>query len=68
MPTRLKTWQIIFGFHDNATEALYSKLKGKKFIEYIGVYYQEEAGDMEQSSTPDANKIKKRVITYEEKT
>lgn len=48
-------------------DALYNKhLKGKKFKEYLGVYYQEEAGNAEENSTPDTNKTKKRVITYEE--
>lgn len=49
------------------TEALYNKLKSKTYEEYLGVYYQEEVGDTGESSTPDTNKTKKRVITYEEK-
>ncbi len=55
-----------FNFPDKPEDALYEKLKGKKLIEKVGVYYQEEAGDTEESSTPDANKNRKRVITYEE--
>ena len=44
--------------------ALYDMIKGKEFTEYLGMYYQEETtGD---TSTPEANKTKKRVITYEE--
>lgn len=54
---------IIF---NNKDGALYEQLKGKEFREYLGVYYQEEAGSTEESSTPDTNKTKKRVITYEE--
>ena len=48
-------------------EGLYNKIKeGKyKFIESLGVYYQEEVNGGE--STPDANKTKKRVITYTQK-
>lgn len=40
---------------------LYENIKGKKFIEKLGVYYQEES-----EATPNTNKTKKRVITYEE--
>ena len=40
-------------------EGLYAKLKGKKFEEKLGEYYITES-----DSTPDAMKIKKRVITY----
>ena len=46
-------------------EGLYNKIKGKKYRECLGVYYQEEVGSTELSSTPDASKTKKRVITYE---
>lgn len=49
-------------------EGIYGKIKGKVVKEYLGVYYQEEAGGEEGiaqgSSTPDANKTIKRVITY----
>lgn len=50
------------------SESLYSKIKEKKYKEHLGVYYQEEAGmtNEDLSSTPDASKTKKRVITYEE--
>lgn len=51
----------------NKDEALYNKLKANTYVEYLGVYYQEEVGDTGESSTPDTNKTKKRVITYEEK-
>lgn len=43
---------------------LYDKIKEKKFKERLGVYYQEETSGA--TSSPDANKTKKRVITYEE--
>lgn len=45
-------------------EGLYDKIKGKKFKEYLGIYYQEEVQG--QSNTPDANRTQKRVITYKE--
>ena len=40
-------------------EGLYAELKGKKFEEKLGEYYITE-----NENTPDAMKIKKRVITY----
>lgn len=45
---------------------IYAIIKGKKVTEKLGVYYQE---DMQTggSNTPDANKTKKRVITYTDK-
>lgn len=43
---------------------LYSKINNKSYIEYLGVYYQEETEG--GTSTPDANKTEKRVITYKE--
>lgn len=46
-------------------EGLYGKIKGKKFIEKLGVYYQEETDGA--LDTPEANKMTKRVITYEYK-
>lgn len=51
---------------NNQNNALYERLKGKKWKEKLGVYYQEETENAEQNSTLDANKTKKRVITYEE--
>ena len=48
-------------------EGIYDKIVGRKIKENIGIYYQEEAGlveDEEDSSVPDANKTTKRVITY----
>lgn len=47
-------------------EGIYDRIKGKKVTEKLGVYYQE---DMQTggSNTPDANKTKKRVITYTDK-
>ena len=44
---------------------LYDIIKGRSFRESLGVYYQEEVGDT-TDTTPEANKTKKRVITYEE--
>ncbi len=41
----------------------YDIIKGKQFKESLGIYYQEELQG--QSNTPDANRTKKRVITYE---
>ena len=51
---------------------LYDKINNEKFKEDIGIYYQEEAGvvdddsDIETSGSdvPEANKTEKRVITY----
>lgn len=45
---------------------IYDRIKCKKVTEKLGVYYQE---DMQTggSNTPDANKTKKRVITYTDK-
>lgn len=53
-------------------EGLYDKINNEKFKEDIGIYYQEEAGvvdddsDIETSGSdvPEANKTEKRVITY----
>ena len=45
---------------------IYARIKGNKVTEKLGVYYQE---DMQTggSNTPDANKTKKRLITYTDK-
>ena len=43
-------------------EGLYDKIERKRFKESLGVYYQEEVDGA--TETPDANKIKKRVIKY----
>lgn len=42
----------------------YDTIKGKTFTESLGVYYQEEIQG--EVNTPDANRTKKRVITYTE--
>lgn len=42
---------------------IYGTIKKMKFEESLGVYYQEELQE-DQTNTPDANKTKKRVITY----
>ena len=49
--------------YDIKNNGIYNQIKGKQFTESLGVYYQEEI-DGNQSNTPDANKTKKRVITY----
>ena len=45
---------------------IYDKINGKKLKESIGIYYQEEAGEHDNTNptVPDANKTEKRVITY----
>lgn len=43
------------------TNGIYDTIKGKTFVEKLGVYYQEE---LQQNNAPDANKTEKRVITY----
>ena len=45
---------------------IYDKINGKKLKESIGIYYQEEAGEQDNTNptVPDANKTEKRVITY----
>lgn len=42
-------------------EGIYDTIKGNTFVEKLGVYYQEEIKSL---GTTDANKTKKRVITY----
>ena len=59
------------GISLNST-GLYDKINNRKLKEDIGIYYQEEAGvvddgsDIETSGSdvPEANKTEKRVITY----
>lgn len=43
---------------------LYDKIKKNRFVEKLGIYYQEEVSG--GSLAPDANKTQKRVITYED--
>ena len=45
---------------------IYDKINGKKLKESIGIYYQEEAGEQDNTNpaVPDASKTEKRVITY----
>lgn len=43
---------------------LYDKIKDYTFKESLGIYYQEELQSAETDSEPNANKNKKRVITY----
>lgn len=69
-----------FGIFLDSKQNFYeTKIKGKKFREFLGIYYQEEL-DLERNKkekneqgeeipttgTPDTNKTKKRVITYQE--
>lgn len=63
-----KTWEDIkkefkiLGIDFINDEGIYSSMKNNRYKESLGVYYQEEVyGD---SNMPDANKTKKRVITY----
>lgn len=59
--TFLKQYQI----ESLNSKSIYDRIKGNStFTESIGVYYQEEISG--ESGSPDANKTKKRVITYEE--
>lgn len=43
-------------------DGLYNELKGKKFKQLLGEYYQEDVNG--ETNTIEANKTKKRVITY----
>lgn len=54
---------------------LYDIIKGESFEEEFGIYYQEDVvsgetdtsiddGNYSDSSTPDVNKTKKRIVTY----
>lgn len=52
----------ISGIFLNARNDFYRTLKGQRFKENLGVYYQEEVQG--KSDVSDANKNKKRVITY----
>ena len=45
------------------TNGIYDTIKEKKFKESLGIYYQDSDGTVDDS-VPDANRIKKRVITY----
>lgn len=40
-------------------EPIYTQLSNKTITEYLGVYYQNDSPNI-----PDANKVKKRIITY----
>lgn len=43
---------------------IYDTIKDIELEESVGVYYQDEAGETEESSVPETNRIIKRVITY----
>lgn len=46
------------------SDGLYNELKGKKFEEILGEYYLEDSQAGYETDTIEANKTKKRVITY----
>ena len=46
------------------SNGLYDELKDKKFEEVLGEYYLEDANAGSETDTIEANKTKKRVITY----
>lgn len=53
------------GIEFNYQEGIYQEiLTNKDFEESLGIYYQEELQSDETDSEPNANKNKKRVITY----
>jgi len=54
---------------DGSCDSIYNQLRSaKRITEYIGVYYQEDSQETDDSSTqddvPENNKTEKRVITY----
>ena len=51
------------GIYLNDT-GIYDTIKDIELVESVGVYYQDEAGETEESSVPETNRIIKRVITY----
>lgn len=66
---RTKTWENIkdefkfLGIDFINEEGIYSSIENNIYKESLGVYYQEEV-DGDNSNMPNANKTKKRVITY----
>lgn len=71
----IKAWTEIYkefetlGIKFTNSEGLYNIIKAKKYKESLGVYYQEEVDGSNPTGNiemPDANKTKKRVITYSE--
>ena len=62
-PTEVGELKISGIFMDTGKH-FYDIIKGKTFEEKLGVYYQEELEG--ETTTPDANRTKKRVITYQE--
>lgn len=46
------------------SDGIWGSIAYNGFKENIGVYYQEEIDSNEKSNAPEANKTKKRVITY----
>lgn len=49
---------------DGTYGSLYNRLNDKKFKEKLGEYYQEDQNGTVDSTVPESNKTKKRVITY----
>lgn len=58
----LKNLGVQFSFGEK--NGIYDRIQkgGYQFIEHLGVYYQEEVQG--QSESPEANKTRKRVVTY----
>lgn len=48
------------------SEGIYDKIQGE-VVENLGIYYQEDQGNDQQSNVPNVNKTVKRVITYSKK-
>lgn len=51
---------------------LYDRIKGEDFIESLGVYYQDELDTLSKgydldNVVPEVNRLKKKVVTYEER-
>ena len=47
------------------TDGIYNIIKGRKYVEKLGVYYEQDTYD--NVNTPIANFDKKRIITYDRK-
>ena len=47
-------------------KGIYDKIQGE-VVENLGIYYQEDQGNDQQSNVPNVNKTVKRVITYSKK-
>ncbi|MNT58342.1 hypothetical protein D3C72_1957700 [compost metagenome] len=49
---------------DGSNPSLYNTLKDKRFKEKLGEYYQEDEDGIVDSTVPESNKTKKRIISY----